>query len=186
MEKKDVDNHNNNNKVELEVVHIAIQQLLDERKKNKKELVEDEDEDEDKLLSKLLTQVELLEKDHKNGDKEETSRNSVENDVRIDEVVKEIKGVKRQNMITHCLLSVLIIATAFWQLSEVSILLAVKEKLSNPVKAIGDLFKGVLKGQNNKLLTEPPPMPPQLPHVNIPALSLNNNAGHRDGDIISD
>lgn len=57
MEKKDVDNHNNNNKVELEVVHIAIQQLLDERKKNKKELVEDEDEDEDKLLSKLLTQV---------------------------------------------------------------------------------------------------------------------------------
>ncbi|KAH7683207.1 hypothetical protein IHE45_05G168100 [Dioscorea alata] len=180
MEKKDVDN---NNKVELELVHIAIQQLLDERKKNKKGLVADEDEDESKLLCKLLTQLELLEKDHKNGNKEETSRNSGENDVRIDEVVKEIKGVKRQNKITHCLLSVLIIATAFWQLSEVSILLAVKEKLSNPVKAIGDLFKGVLKGQNNKPLTEPPPMHPQLPHVNIPALSLNNNAGHRDGDI---
>ncbi|KAM0935931.1 hypothetical protein DsansV1_C27g0198041 [Dioscorea sansibarensis] len=182
MEKKDEDN-NNNNKVELELVHIAIQQLLDERKKNKRELAEDEDEEEAKLLSKLLTQLELLENDHKNGNKEETSKNSGEHDVRIDEMVKEIKGVKRQNMITHYLLSVLIIVTAFWQLSEVSILLAVKEKFSNPVKAIGDMFKGVLKGANNKLLTEPPSMHPHLPHVDIPALSLNNNVGHRDGDI---
>ncbi|KAJ0988824.1 hypothetical protein J5N97_007180 [Dioscorea zingiberensis] len=172
MEMKDGDKK----KVELELVHGAIQQLLDEKRKHKEEGL-DADEDETKLLSKLLTQLESRKEDDKNANREEIiSKDFGENDVRIDEIVKEIKMVKRQNKITHCLLSALIIVTAFWQFSEVSMLLAVKEKFSNPLKAVGDMIKGALKVRGNKRLTEPPPVGvPQLPHVDIPALSLNGN-----------
>ncbi|GAB2220378.1 hypothetical protein Droror1_Dr00008027 [Drosera rotundifolia] len=36
----------------------------------------------------------------------------------VEEILKELKKVRRQNTITHCLLSALIVLTVAWQLSE--------------------------------------------------------------------
>ena len=44
------------------------------------------------------------------------------------EIVKELKKVKRQNFVTHCLLSVLIVLTAAWQVSEVKLILKVRSE----------------------------------------------------------
>lgn len=52
--------------------------------------------------------------------------------VTAEEVLRELKNVKRQNRITHWLLSAMILITAFWQLSEVSVLLFMKQKLRHP------------------------------------------------------
>uniref|UniRef100_A0A1D1YBL5 Protein DDI1 2 n=2 Tax=Anthurium amnicola TaxID=1678845 RepID=A0A1D1YBL5_9ARAE len=100
----------------------------------------------------------------------------------------ELKKVKRQNTITHTLLSIMIVVTAFWQLSKVSILLSLKAKFSHPFRAAGNMISGFLKGggnsqvlerpgsTSNKLLKAPPTPPvniPELPHVNLPSMLLN-------------
>ncbi|KAL2332649.1 hypothetical protein Fmac_013862 [Flemingia macrophylla] len=62
-----------------------------------------------------------------------------------DEIMKELKKVKRQNFITHCLLSVMIVLTVTWQLSEVSLILRMKEGLSHPFRSFGNMLKGMVK-----------------------------------------
>ena len=52
-----------------------------------------------------------------------------------DEIIKELKKVKRQNFVTHCLLSVMIVLNVAWQLSEVSLILKVKDGLSHPFRS---------------------------------------------------
>lgn len=64
------------------------------------------------------------------------------------EIVKEIKEIKRQNFITQFLVSALIVLTVTWQLSEVSLILKVKNGISHPFKSFGTMLKGVLKGPN--------------------------------------
>lgn len=101
------------------------------------------------------------------------------NMVWMDEVVRELRRVKRQNFVTHCLLSAMIIITAYWQFNEVSLLLTVKEKFSHPLKAVGDMIKGSFKDQFSKPQIEahlPPIGAPEIPHVDLPSITLNNNA----------
>ncbi|KAJ6836461.1 uncharacterized protein M6B38_327965 [Iris pallida] len=52
------------------------------------------------------------------------------NEVGLNEVVRELKKVKRQNLITHCLLSVMIVVTAVWQFSEASLLIRLSKSLA--------------------------------------------------------
>ncbi|KAK1270444.1 hypothetical protein QJS04_geneDACA012588 [Acorus gramineus] len=101
--------------------------------------------------------------------------------------MRELKAVKRQNLITHCLLSVVIVVTVVWQLSEVSFLLSMKDKVSHPIRSIWNVMEGALKGggkiqdpnkpNNHTLIEASPLLPlsvPELPHVDLPALPFNN------------
>ncbi|KAG4990017.1 hypothetical protein AAZX31_11G256500 [Glycine max] len=67
------------------------------------------------------------ESENENGGEGKGSKN--------DEIIKELKKVKRQNFVTHCLLSVMIVLNVAWQLSEVSLILKVKDGLSHPFRS---------------------------------------------------
>ncbi|CAD5166379.1 unnamed protein product [Musa acuminata subsp. malaccensis] len=164
---------NTNEKVE--VVHEALHQLLEERKRRRKE-----EEEEDLLLSNLLLRLESLEKDgiategpEESAIEEEpefskpVSQNCEKREVGMDEIARELRKVKKQNLITHCLLSVMLVITAVWQFNEVSLLLAVRDKLSHPLRTVGDVVKRCLKGNGKRPQIEALPLPP----IAVPELS---------------
>lgn len=64
----------------------------------------------------------------------------------VEEIVKELKEVKRQNFVTHCLLSALIVLTVAWQVSEVSLIWKLKNGFSRPFRSFGSAFSWILKG----------------------------------------
>ncbi|TKY47779.1 hypothetical protein E2542_SST29840 [Spatholobus suberectus] len=92
-----------------------------------------------------------------------------------DEIIKELKKVKRQNFVTHCLLSVMIVLTVAWQLSEVSLILKVKDGLSHPFRSFGNMLKGMVKVRDlnghEADDKEHPPESPSLPSMMIPAFA---------------
>lgn len=57
-------------------------------------------------------------------------------------IIKELKDVKRQNFITHCLVSAMIVLTLVWQVSEISVALKIRGVLCNPVKSLGGWLTG--------------------------------------------
>jgi hypothetical protein len=96
-------------------------------------------------------------------DKHETDSNPTSNEIKKEEVTdlkqitKDTETIKRQNRITHNLLSALIAITVIWQFGEVSVILAVKEKVTHPVRSIGDMIKGAFTRKGKKSLLEGPP-----------------------------
>lgn len=68
-------------------------------------------------------------------------------EIRIQEITSELRKVKRQNLITHCLLSAMIILTVAWQFSEVRLLLKLKDGLNHPFRSVGGMVSGLLKGR---------------------------------------
>ncbi|KAL0408476.1 UNVERIFIED_CONTAM: hypothetical protein Sradi_1782000 [Sesamum radiatum] len=165
------------------------------------------------LLSKLLSEVayhsysesrlESLEEE-KNVTEESKPEANVEdklcwaidesNGVGKEEIMKELKEVKKQNLITHCLLTVMIVLTIAWQLSEVSLILKIKDGLSNPLRSVGGIIGGFFKGgrsvnvvqdvikqasEMQKQVTEPTYLPglkiPDLPHLELPGFDTSGN-----------
>lgn len=113
-------------------------------------------------------------------------------DIDKEEIVKELKEVKRQNSVTHWLLSIMIVLTVAWQVSELSLLLKVTHKVkhgfSHPFRFLGGMFTGMLKGrgtegedEENQNHIEAPSLPSiknlELPHVEVPDLG-NNHEQH--------
>lgn len=109
-----------------------------------------------------------------------------------EEIVKELRKVRKQNFVTHCLLSVMIILTVAWQLSEVSLLLKMKEGLSHPFKSLTGMVKGMLKpprmnGQEAEKegstkqnpIVQAAALPglkiPELPHVEFPPFDFDSD-----------
>lgn len=101
-----------------------------------------------------------------------------------EEIVNELRNVKRQNFITHCLLSVMIVLTAAWQLSEVKLILKVKDGLNHPFRSVGSVLTGMFKRPGNiaqdaeenhqtEAHQRTPLNIPELPHVILPELSMN-------------
>lgn len=99
-----------------------------------------------------------------------------------DEIVKELKEVKKQNRITHWLLSIMIVLTVTWQVSEVSLLLKLKDGLSHPFRSVGSMLTGMFKGRRDgedspvpnpsDMLPIPPVKIPELPKIDVTDLSL--------------
>ncbi|KAF6161488.1 hypothetical protein GIB67_009367 [Kingdonia uniflora] len=90
----------------------------------------------------------------------------------IEDVLKELKKVKKQNSITHLLLSIMIVLTTTWQISEVSLILILKNKFTNPFKSFGDMVSGAIKGSGaNALLDKHDHTPslqiPEIPHIDL-------------------
>jgi hypothetical protein len=114
------------------------------------------------LIATPLQQLGALEKD---VDLDNAELNSSHQDLRSrneavpGDIAKDLNKIKRQNMITHVLLGTVIVMTAAWQVNEVSFLLAVQKKLSNPFKSLGDMIKGALK-RGGKPMIEASPLPP--------------------------
>ncbi|KAG4934670.1 hypothetical protein HKD37_18G049283 [Glycine soja] len=96
-----------------------------------------------------------------------------------DEIIKELKKLKRQNFVTHCLLSVMIVLTVAWQLSEVSLILKVKDGISHPFRSFGNMLKGMVKVPNMNGQEaddkEHPSESPSIPSMIIPNMSHNGN-----------
>ncbi|XP_022155422.1 uncharacterized protein LOC111022569 [Momordica charantia] len=147
----------------LELINLAIRRLIDEENNNKKSSdrssVGDRDEPDDRtLLRNLLSQIESLKEEAESEEVESAvdtwktkAKNSVREEIVDDEcssreeIVRELKKVKRQNLVTHCLLSVMIVVTVVWQLSEVSIILNIKDKINHPFRSLGSFLSGILK-----------------------------------------
>lgn len=107
----------------------------------------------------------------------------ISKEVKLGDVAKDLNKIKRQNMITHILLGTVIVMTAVWQFNEVSFLLAVKRKLSNPFKSLGDLIKSSLKGRGKPMIEAPPLPPVGVPDVtrnDLPLLLISNGNGNND------
>jgi hypothetical protein len=93
--------------------------------------------------------------------------------------VKELRKLRRQNFVTQCLLSAMIVLTVAWQVSQVSIILQVKDGLSHPFKSFGSMLNGMLKrsgtkGQDSENqqsevvpVKVPPFKIPELPHIDL-------------------
>jgi hypothetical protein len=87
--------------------------------------------------------------------------------VELADIARDLNKIKRQNTVTHLLLGAVIVLTAVWQVNEVSFLLWVQRKLSNPFKSLGDMIKGSLKLKGRRPVIESSPLPP----VGVPDIS---------------
>ncbi|XP_019180491.1 PREDICTED: uncharacterized protein LOC109175639 [Ipomoea nil] len=63
-----------------------------------------------------------------------------------DRVIKELKKIQRQNFLTHCLVSAMIVLTVTWQLSEMSLILKLKDGLNHPFRSLRGFVAGIFKG----------------------------------------
>ncbi|KAJ0477147.1 hypothetical protein HanRHA438_Chr13g0602101 [Helianthus annuus] len=159
----------------VEVIKQAIKQVMEEG-----------GTDDDRLLSKLMSQLDS-----------EPEPNSALSNSRSDEdeeekILKELKKVRRQNVVTHCLLSVMILLTVTWQISEVSIILKLKNGVAHPFRSIGSILLSMIKPHrpqldkdNDTLITEASNLIestpvhdlklPKLPHLELPKINLGLN-----------
>jgi hypothetical protein len=94
---------------------------------------------------------------HETGSNPTSSENKKEEVTDLKQITKDIKIIKRQNRITHNLLSALIVITMIWQFGEVSLILAVKKKFVHPVRSIGDMIKDAFIRKGKKSLLEAAP-----------------------------
>ncbi|XP_043703834.1 uncharacterized protein LOC122653933 [Telopea speciosissima] len=193
-----------NAKYDVGHIHRAIKLVIEEKRTQRNKASGDcfVDDDDRVLLSRFLSQLESLKedtaiepqkpaseinvlpkeeaKDENLGGSECGSRETGE-----EEILRELQKVKRQNSITHWLLSIMIFLTAAWQLSEVSLIMIVKKKLSYPFSTVGSAVKGMLtgggkdetNGSTNLIQIEAPSLHglkmPELPPVGLPVLGLN-------------
>ncbi|KAF3785365.1 hypothetical protein EJ110_NYTH28127 [Nymphaea thermarum] len=152
-------------KQSLKTIQTAIEQLIEEEREDSgaSDSHVFTDEEDRLLLSRLLSQIESLKAGtehylsasvtHKTASEStEPSEvcsmddsQSIEKPAMAEEILKELRKVKRQNHTTHWLLSIMIVATAVWQLSEFSLLYLLKQKISDPFRAVGGLLFGRLK-----------------------------------------
>lgn len=93
--------------------------------------------------------------------------------------MKELRRVKRQNTVTHWLLSIMIVLTLSWQVSEVSLILKLRDGLSHPFRSIGGMLAGMFKGGRANGSDEESPASEMLPipQVNISELTDINSKG---------
>ncbi|KAK5843351.1 hypothetical protein PVK06_005805 [Gossypium arboreum] len=95
----------------------------------------------------------------------------------VEELVKELKAITKQNTITHCLLSAMIVVTLFWQVFEAS-LLQLKNGFTHPFKSVGSWLVTLLKGpakskQHYSYLVDASGSPPSLQVVKITGIADN-------------
>ncbi|KAL8532868.1 hypothetical protein ACS0TY_009175 [Phlomoides rotata] len=166
----------------VEMIKKAITKLLEEEEENEDSGNTTTGRRRRHLLNKLMSELEWLEE---------------ESEVGNEEIMKEVRNVKRQNSITHHLVVALIVITVAWQYSEVSLILKIKHGFSNPFKSLGGMLKGFLKGGGgqdvinaasdvHKHLTQPSPtyLPGELKIPGLPTLDLPgfDTTGEDDDD----
>ncbi|CAO2038712.1 unnamed protein product [Urochloa humidicola] len=190
-------------KAQAQLVREAIHGLLEEKRKEKDGGHGEEEgdlparqrqEEEEGLLSSLLTKLDAMEGDPDSGISEEQPHSSHHNDqpagrgessgkeeaAELAVTARDLGKIKRQNMVTHLLLGAVIILTAVWQVNEVSFLLWVQKKMSNPFKSLGDMVKASLKLKGRKPVTIessqlPPVGVPEVGRGDLPSLIIGSS-----------
>ncbi|KAB5564835.1 hypothetical protein DKX38_004889 [Salix brachista] len=150
----------------LDLIDQAIKKLLAE-KRNKETSGDDgflQDDSDQLLLSKLLSELESLKGNGVKLERSELSpgteeeevnspeigeavskhENSIENSA-AEEIVKELRKLRRQNFVSQCLISAMIVLSVAWQASQVTLFFQFKNGLSHPFKSFGSMVTGVLK-----------------------------------------
>nr|GMD77538.1 uncharacterized protein LOC109175639 [Ipomoea batatas] len=88
--------------------------------------------------------------DHRKTNSEEITEQPSDHELKEEEeerVIKELKKIQRQNFLTHCLVSAMIVLTVTWQLSEVSLILKLKDGLNHPFRSLRGFIAGIFKGR---------------------------------------
>ncbi|KAK8627559.1 hypothetical protein V6N13_135168 [Hibiscus sabdariffa] len=178
---------------DAELINLAIQKLLEETR------MKDTSGDN---LPRLFSQLESLKEDGMLKQSEPEELNSRRNEgnkaeakgenssgcggIGVEELMKEIKEIKKQNTITHRLVSAMIIITLFWQISQASLLLKVKDGFAHPFRSFGSWLVNKVnrptKQQYNHLV-EPSSGSnhsvhiPEPPNVEFPHLGLGSSGG---------
>ncbi|KAE8719663.1 Nuclear transport factor 2B [Hibiscus syriacus] len=177
---------------DIELINMAIQKLLEETRMTDISGEKPLGNDDNQLLSRLFSQLESLKEDGKLKQSEPGEVNSQKGDgdkaeaksengtacggIGVEELRKEIKELKKQNFITHCLVSAMIVIALFWQVSEASLLLKVKDGFSHPFSSFGSWLVNKVKRpanqQHNHLIEHSghSVQIPELPHVEFPHL----------------
>ncbi|XP_023526027.1 uncharacterized protein LOC111789626 [Cucurbita pepo subsp. pepo] len=156
---------------EMELISLAIRRLMEENT-NRTASHRSYGGDDLQFLSRLLSQVESTREQGRRKHSQQDDK-IIQKNVTEKEIVKEIKEVKRQNFITHCLVSATVVLTVAWQVSEVSFILKLRDGLSNPFKNLARILKrNTTSAIQHKIeATELP----ALPHVNLPDFHLNDH-----------
>ncbi|KAE8820278.1 hypothetical protein D1007_01696 [Hordeum vulgare] len=168
----------------VELLQEAIHGLLEEKRDKQRQQGDGAmDHEEELFLSSLLSKLDTLEND---ADPDGAELSSVNPDPESGkeagpgDVAKDLSKIKRQNMITHVLLGTVMVMIAAWQFNEVSFLLAVQKKLTNPFKTVGDMVKSTLKIGKKPVVEaiEASPLPsvgaPDVARVDLPMLAIGD------------
>ncbi|KAL8227453.1 hypothetical protein R6Q57_015037 [Mikania cordata] len=156
----------------VEVIKQAIKQAMIEEEED-----DDNDDRQRLILSKLMSQ---LESDEESKSTDGSNEEEEEEERMLMMILKELKKVRKQNVITHCLLSVIIILTLGWQISAVSVILKLKDGVTHP-------FRTMFKALKTKNQPQPQPQPqPPLPlpdplhdlKLPLPKIDLGFHAQH--------
>ncbi|XP_077250380.1 uncharacterized protein LOC143889877 isoform X2 [Tasmannia lanceolata] len=156
----------------VEVARLAIQELIKDHNTDEESL----------LLSRLLSQLESLKEDtteqteNSTVTKEPTSLDEVEVGVKDESQGHESSGMGAEDIVRE-----------LRKFSEVSLLLGVKNTVSNPFRAIGSVITGVLRsGQiRNQADAERSPSLPKLPQVDAPPLPVHLVPGLPQVNLLS-
>ncbi|KAK8526294.1 hypothetical protein V6N13_017345 [Hibiscus sabdariffa] len=182
---------------DVELINQAIQKLLEETRIKDISGEKSSGDDDHHLLSRLFSQLESLKEDGRVKQSEPEEFNSREGDdkaepksengsgsggISVEELRKEIKEVKKQNTITHCLVSAMIVITLFWQVKEASLLLQVKDGFAHPFRSFGSWLVSTVKRptKENNHVIEPlvhAVQIPELPNLEFPHLG-SSGEGH--------
>ncbi|EPS62814.1 hypothetical protein M569_11977 [Genlisea aurea] len=101
----------------------------------------------------------------------------------MEEIKKELRRIRKQNLITHFLLASMIAVTLTWQASEVSIALKIKQTLTHPFRSIAGTLKSFFLAKTRPAVEriknkQPPSSFPDLikipPTLELPSLDLND------------
>ncbi|PHU15126.1 hypothetical protein BC332_16331, partial [Capsicum chinense] len=152
----------------VEVIKKTIDQLMKEEQLQSKTchlldesfIAVDADDDDhgdeahhrQQLLSQILTQLDSLKEEtpvdqmNQSTNLEEAPVEAEEDGEKEEKVIKELRKIQKQNFITQCLLSAMLVFTLTWQLSEVSLILKMKDGLNHPFRSIGSMFTSWIKG----------------------------------------
>ncbi|XP_037478261.1 uncharacterized protein LOC119355546 [Triticum dicoccoides] len=169
----------------VELLQEAIHGLLEEKRGKQRHQGEEGamDHEEDLFLSSLLSKLDSLENDVDPDGAEPSSINphpESGEEAGPGDVAKDLGKIKRQNMITHILLGTVMVMIAAWQFNEVSFLLAVQKKLTNPFKSVGDMVKSTLKIGKKPMAEaiEASPLPPvgapDVARADLPMLAIGD------------
>ncbi|KAJ8547723.1 hypothetical protein K7X08_011309 [Anisodus acutangulus] len=184
----------------VELIQKEIPELIELSKTY--HLLDESTPDDGEKEAQLLTQLDMLKEEETLLDQstnlhETPSVNKVEeaevNTEKEEKVVKELRKIQKQNFITHCLLSAMIVLTVTWQLSEVSLILKIKDGLNHPLRSIGSMIGWIKRpppGLNGKevdlndsakqlkhqveAMCLPKIKVPELPHMEMPCLDFIN------------
>ncbi|CAL5421106.1 unnamed protein product [Camellia sinensis] len=178
----------------LELIQMAIEQMTEEQRGKKLSLTSEESSfvlsellsqgDDGKLNkqpdppadSKVLPSPTVGKSISEVADEADGGSDDDDDNGGGEEIVRELREIKRQNFITHCLLSAMIVLTVAWQLSKVSLVLKLQDGLSQTLFELRMLKGPVVNDQNGEKKSsskqqqvDGPSVPPlkiaELPHL---------------------